>query len=57
MCFPEAYVAPKGFKHVQEACRNNFYQISCNMDSVVPSYGETTKEVNDPKVTATLMWG
>ena len=47
--FPEVYVGPERFKKVREACRNNFHLISCNMVSVVTSYDQKPKKVNDKK--------
>ena len=32
----------EGFRKGREACRKNFHLISCNMDSVVTSYGQKT---------------
>ena len=48
--FPQVYLGPERFKKFREACRNNFHLISCNMDSVLTSYDQKTKKVNEYQI-------
>ena len=38
---------PEGFRKVREAERIHFHLISSKSDSMVPSYDQKTKKVND----------
>ena len=44
---PEVYVDPERFRKVREACRKHFRIISCKITSMVTSYDQKTKKVNE----------
>ena len=45
--FPEVYVGPERFKKLREACRKNFHLVAPPKTSVVTTYDQKTKKVNE----------
>ena len=45
--FPEVFEGFGGFRKLREACGKNFHLISCKSTSVVTSYDQKTKKVNE----------
>ena len=44
---PELYEVPGGFRKIREACRKNFHLVAPLKTSVVTSYDQKNKKVNE----------